>query len=160
MKIATQTMLTLILVAAIHNNAFSENTNPYANMPPGAMPGGFDMQKMMQAQQARDEKKNEKKANRAAISKAIADEELAKAKAETKSGSLSDPYTVAEVRTRKRMEPIYAKWKQEDAAERAPMEQKAQQNYQHLQQTGDYAEFGRQQQEMLKHMGIEIPPSK
>lgn len=151
-------MLTIILVVT-HYNAYSDNTNPYANMPPGAL-GGFDMQKMMQAQQARDEKKKEKEAKRKAISKAIADEELAKAKAETGTGSFIDPYAAAEMGTRKRMEPIYAKWKQEDAAERAPMEQKAQQNYQHLQQTGDYAEFGRQQQEMMRQMGIELPPSK
>jgi hypothetical protein len=120
--------------------------------------GGLDVQEMMQAQQARDEKKKKKETERKAISKAIADEELAKAKAEASAGN--DPYAVAEVRTRKRMEPIYARWKQEDAAERAPMENQARQNYQHLQQTGDYAEFGRQQQEMMRQMGIEMPPPR
>ena len=155
MKTTSRNTLLLALLLPVANTAYSDNTNPYANMPPGAM-GGLDVQKMMQAQQARDEKKKKKEAERKAISKAIADEELAKAKAEASAGN--DPYAIAEVRTRKRMQPIYTRWKQEDAAEHAALENQARQNARQLQQTGDYAEYGRQQQEMLRQMGIAMPP--
>ncbi len=160
MNLTTSIAIALTSIIIMQTTAFADNTNPYANTQPGGMSGGFDMQKMMQAQNEHQQKKKDKETKRKAISKKIADEELAKAKAELGAGSFNDPYALARVRTEKRMAPIYEQWKREDAAERAPMEQKMKQSGQQFQQTGDAMEYGKQQMEMLKQMGIEMPPGR
>lgn len=134
--------------------------NPYANMPQGVMPNGMDFRKMMQNQEAAKERKKKKRVERDAITKAVYDEEVTKAKAELKPGSLVNPYVVAESRMKKRMAPYYKKWKEEDEAVNAPLKQKGIKNAQQLKQTGDFKQYGLQQREMLKQMGIELPSDK
>jgi len=58
------------------------------------------------------------------------------------------------------MAPIYEKWKQEDAAELAPMRHMGQKNMRQYQQTGDHIEYMKRQQEIYKQMSIEIPAQR
>lgn len=158
MKSIILSVLSLTFAITLFSNAFAENsTNPYANMPPGTMPGGVDFQKLAQAQEANAQKKKEKKARRAAISNKIAQEELAKAKSEVGADRIYDPYAIAEMRTNERMKLLRAKWEQEDKAERAPLEDQNRANYERLQKTHDVMEFGGRQMRMLKQMGGEVP---
>jgi Acyltransferase len=155
-----QSLITVMILAMtfIATCALAEETNPYANTPPGAIPESFGLQNMQRDAEERRKKTKAKEEKRAAIKQKIFDEELAKAQAEARAGASHSVGPVAETRGRKRMQPYYEKWKQEDAAERLPLQQQNEQTYRQFQQTGNKEEYGRQMRDMWKQMGIEVPP--
>ncbi len=151
-----QSFHALAITACLSASLYADNTNPYTNGIPG-----FDPQAMQKTIADINRKKKERDARRKAIGDRIAKEELARAKANARPGTMDDPYAVANVETRKRMQPYYDKWAKEDAAEKAQQGQPARQSFQKYQQTGDLKSFAEQQTEMLKSMGIDfIKPQK
>ena len=84
----------------------------------------------------------------------IAAEELARAKQEqSASGSFNDPYAVAEMRTRERLQALTAEWEKQDRELEVRMHEKMMQN-------SGMEDMFKMQQEMMKNYSNIAPPAK
>jgi len=129
-----------------------ETFDPYknANIP------GLDMNQYMKVQEQEAQRQASLKEERSAIIKKIADEELARAKLEAAPGT--DPYAVADMRTRERTKTLKAQWKKEDAESRDNVFGKNEADMKKMYGNQNYQEAMREQMEMMKKIGISTPP--
>jgi hypothetical protein len=135
--------LTLLILSC--TDAFAQQ--PYPQAP-------IDIGEMQKVQTEFEELKKQRAQERRVLTDKIAAEELAKAKKEhEKSGSLNDPYAVAEMRTRERIQALTAQWQKEDQELEARMHEK-------MMQKSGMGNMLQMQQQMMQQYGNTAPPSK
>ena len=145
MKLINTLITALSLFALPVTGLFAQP--PYPQSP-------MNMNEMQKVQSEYQDLKNQKEQERKAITDKIAAEELARAKQEqSASGSFNDPYAVAEMRTRERLQALTAEWEKQDRELEVRMHEKMMQN------SGMEGMF-KMQQEMMKNYGNIAPPAK
>jgi hypothetical protein len=145
MKFTAITCLALALLISPVPGAFAGQ--PYPQMP-------VNMAEMQKVQSEYQELKRQKQQERKAITDKIAAEELARAKHEQEAtGSFADPYAVAEMRTRERLQALSAEWANEDRQLEVQMHEKMMQN-------PGMGDIYKMQQEMMKAYGQTNLPEK
>lgn len=137
--------LALVLLAAPLLDALAQQT--YPQMP-------INMEELQKVQTEYQELKKQKEQERKALTDRIAAEEVDRAKKEqVATGSAHDPYAVAEMRTRERVQRLTPEWEKEDRELEVQMHQKMMQN-------SGMGDMHKMQQEMMKSYGYTTPPAK
>lgn len=120
---------------------------PYPQMP-------INMNEMQKVQTEYQDLKKLKEQERKVITDNIAAEELARAKKEqAATESYHDPYAVAEMRTKERVQVLTAEWEKEDRDLEVQMHEKMMQN-------SGMGNMYKMQQEMMKSYGYTTQPAK
>lgn len=145
MKLLTIASFALSLLISPVFDALAQQ--PYTQMP-------INMDEMQRVQTEYQELKKQKELERKVLTDKIAAEELARAKNEqAATGSFNDPYAVAEMRTRERLQALTIEWKKEDQELEVQMHEKMMQN-------SGMGDMYKMQQEMMKGYGHTVPPTK
>ena len=145
MKLINTLITALSLFALPVTGLFAQP--PYPQSP-------MNMNEMQKVQGEYQDLKNQKEQERKVITDKIAAEELARAKQEqSASGSFNDPYAVAEMRTRERLQALTAEWEKQDRELEVRMHKKMMQN-------SGMEDMFKMQQEMMKNYGNIAPPAK
>lgn len=112
----------------------------------------MNMAEMQKVQNEYQDLKKQKERQRKTITNQIAAEELARAKKEqAATGSFHDPYAVAEMRTKERVQALTAEWKKQDQELEVRMHEKMMQN-------SGIGNMYKMQQEMMKGHGYTTTP--
>jgi len=145
MKLPSIAILALTLLASSFFYASAQQSYPQ-------MPINMDELQKVQAEYQDLKKQNEQERKR--ITNKIAAEELARAKKEqATTGSFNDPYAVAEMRTRERLQALTTEWKKEDQELEIQMHEKMMQN-------SGMGDMYKMQQEMMEGYDYAVPPEK
>ena len=114
----------------------------------------INMNELQKVQEEYQDLKKQNEQERKIITDKIAAEELARAKKEqAATGSFDDPYAVAEMRTKERLQPLTAEWAKEDQELEVQMHEKMMQN-------SGMGDMYKMQQEMMKGYGYTVPQSE
>ena len=145
MKLLTIASFALSLLISPVFDALAQQ--PYTQMP-------INMDEMQKVQTEYQELKKQKELERKGLTDKIAAEELARAKNEqAATGSFHDPYAVAEMRTKERLQALTPEWEKEDQELEIQMHEKMMQN-------SGMGDMFKMQQEMIKSYGGTTPPTK
>ncbi|TFG67760.1 MAG: hypothetical protein E4H27_08645 [Anaerolineales bacterium] len=145
MKLPTIAVFALTLLALTVFDTSAQQ--PYPQMP-------FNMDELQKVQTEYQDLKKQNEQERKIITNEIAAKELARAKKEqATTGSFNDPYAVAEMRTRERLQVLTTEWKKEDQELEVQMHEKMMQN-------SGMGDMYKMQQEMMESYGYTVPPAK
>ena len=145
MKLLAIASFALSLMASPVFDALAQQ--PYPQMP-------INMDEMQKVQNEYQELKKQKEQERKGLTDKIAAEELARAKKEqAATGSFHDPYAVAEMRTKERVQALTTEREKEDQELEIQMHEKMMQN-------SGMGDMFKMQQEMIKSYGYTTPPAK
>lgn len=145
MKLPALLGITLSLLATPVATALAQQT--YPQMP-------VNMAEMQKVQTEYQDLKKQKELKRKAITDKIAAEELVRAKQQqASSGSLHDPYAVAEMRTKERIQVLKVNWKKQDQELEVRMHEKMMQN-------SGMGNMYKTQQEMMNGHGYAASPAQ